>query len=417
MNILNFGSCNIDHVYSVDHFVRPGETITSDRMNDFPGGKGLNQSIAISRSGAKVFHAGCIGNDGGMAKDTLEEAGVDTRYLKTVDAPTGHAIIQVDKNGENNIIIFGGANRKLTKDYVDEVLSHFDADTVVVLQNEISELSYIIDRASEKGMKIILNPSPFEEELLNIDLDKLFMLILNETEAFAFSKTDNVSAACEFFLNNKGSLKVIITLGADGCIYLDGESGEIIEQSAYCVDVVDTTSAGDTFSGYFVSALSRGEGTTEALKKASAAAALATSKEGASTSIPTKDEVERALNTLKPYTRPNYDEKKEEKIKKYISDNLCDATLSGLARLLGYTPSYAAAKVKAVTGLSFTELLQRERCTRAAGLLLESTMSVDEIIEAVGYKNGNFFRKKFKEIYKMSPMSFRKQKRISEEKK
>lgn len=417
MNILNFGSCNIDHVYSVDHFVRPGETITSDRMNDFPGGKGLNQSIAISRSGAKVFHAGCIGNDGGMAKATLEGAGVDTRYLKTVDAPTGHAIIQVDKNGENNIIIFGGANRKLTKDYVDEVLSHFDADTVVVLQNEISELSYIIDRASEKGMKIILNPSPFEEKLLDIDLDKLYMLILNETEAFAFSKTDNVSAACEFFLNNKGSLKVIITLGADGCIYLDGESGEIIEQSAYRVDVVDTTSAGDTFSGYFVSALSRGEGTTEALKKASAAAALATSKEGASTSIPTEDEVERALNTLKPYTRPNYDEKKEEKIKKYISDNICDATLSGLARLLGYTPSYAAAKVKAVTGLSFTELLQRERCSRAAGLLLESTMSVDEIIEAVGYKNGNFFRKKFKEIYKMSPMSFRKQKRISEEKK
>lgn len=417
MNILNFGSCNIDHVYSVDHFVRPGETITSDRMNDFPGGKGLNQSIAISRSGAKVFHAGCIGNDGSMAKATLEGAGVDTRYLKTVDAPTGHAIIQVDKNGENNIIIFGGANRKITKDYVDEVLSHFDADTVVVLQNEISELSYIIDRASEKGMKIILNPSPFEEELLNIDLDKLFMLILNETEAFAFSKTDTVSAACEFFLKNKGSLKVIITLGADGCIYLDGESGEIIEQSAYCVDVVDTTSAGDTFSGYFVSALSRGEGTTEALKKASAAAALATSKEGASTSIPTKDEVERALNTLKPYTRPNYDEKKEEKIKKYISDNLCDATLSGLARLLGYTPSYAAAKVKAVTGSSFTELLQRERCSRAAGLLSESTMPVDEIIETVGYKNGNFFRKKFKEIYKMSPMSFRKQKRISEEKK
>ena len=409
MNILNFGSCNIDHVYSLDHFVRPGETITSERLCDFPGGKGLNQSIAISRSGTKVYHAGCIGSDGGMAKETLEGSGVDTTYLKTVDAPTGHAIIQVDKNGENNIIIFGGANRKITKDYVDEVLSHFDADTIVVLQNEISELSYIIDRASDIGMKIILNPSPFEESLLDIDIKKLFMLILNETEGFAFLKTDTVSAACDFFLADKNFPKVIMTLGADGCIYLDPKSGERLEQSAYCVDVVDTTSAGDTFSGYFISALAHGDDTADALKKASAAAALATSKEGASVSIPKKDEVERALGTLKPLCRKGFGENEVlEKIKRYISDHLTDATLGGLASTLGYSPSYTAAKIKAVSGMSFTDYLQRERCIKAAEMLLHGDASIEGIIGAVGYKNGNFFRKKFKEMFDMSPLEYRK---------
>ncbi len=411
MRILNFGSCNIDHVYSVDHFVRPGETITAERMNTFPGGKGLNQSIAIARSGSAVYHAGCIGHDGDIARAALEGAGVDTRYLKEGDSPTGHAIIEVDKNGENSIIIYGGANRQITREYIDEVLSDFDSDTVLVLQNEINSLFYLIDRAYERGMKIVLNPSPFEPRLLEIDTAKLFMLILNETEAFSFSGTDSVSDACEFFLNRKSRLKVIMTLGADGCIYIDPESREMIEQSAYQVDVKDTTSAGDTFSGYFVSAFARGESIKDALKLASVAASLATSKEGASTSIPTEAEVAKACKLLKPCSRASYEERMtEEKIRNYISENLSDATLSSLSDLLGYTHSYTSATVKRLMKMNFSELLQRRRCERAAEMLSSTSMSVDEIIEAVGYKNGNFFRKKFKEIFGMSPLDYKKQK-------
>ncbi len=412
MKILNFGSCNIDHVYSVDHFVRPGETITADRMNTFPGGKGLNQSIAIARSGTEVFHAGCIGHDGDIARNTLLAAGVETRYLKEVDAPTGHAIIEVDQKGENSIIIFGGANRQITREYIDEVLSNFDEDTVLVLQNEINELFYLIDSAHERGMKIVLNPSPFESSLLEINLDKLFMLILNETEAFAFSGKSSVSDACDFFLGGGGSLKVIMTLGADGCIYIDPESGEMVKQSAYRVSVKDTTSAGDTFSGYFVSAYARGERIETALRTASIAAALATSKEGASTSIPTDSEVKAALKTLKPYPKTEFSEMtREEKLKKYISCNLCSATLAGYASTLGYTTSYTSALVKSITGMTFVEYLQHERCMRAAELLVSSSISIEEIIEAVGYKNGNFFRQKFKEIFSVSPLEYRKQKR------
>ncbi len=413
MKILNFGSCNIDHVYSVDHFVRPGETITAERMNTFPGGKGLNQSIAIARSGTAVYHAGCIGHDGEIVKAALLGAGVDTRYLKEVDSPTGHAIIEVDKNGENSIIIFGGANRQITREYIDEVLSDFDSDSVLVLQNEINDIAYLIDRAYEKGMKIVLNPSPFEPGLLGLDMSKLSMLILNETEAFAFSGKDTVSAACEYFLNKKSSLRVIMTLGADGCIYIDPESGEMLEQSAYQVDVKDTTSAGDTFSGYFVSAFARGESNGNALKLASVAASLATSKEGASTSIPTEAEVAKACKLLKPYLRASFEDKMtEEKIRNYISDNLTYATLSSLSDLLGYTRSYTSATVKRLTKMNFSELLQCERCKMAAKMLESTSVSVDDIIEAVGYKNGNFFRRIFKETFGMSPLEYRKQKGV-----
>ena len=122
MKILNFGSCNIDYVYSVDHIVTAGETISAKNMELFAGGKGLNQSIAAARAGAEIYHAGCIGDDGGMLIDTFLESGVDITYLKRENSKTGHAVIQVDANGENCIFVFEGTNGRITKDYIDEVL-------------------------------------------------------------------------------------------------------------------------------------------------------------------------------------------------------------------------------------------------------------------------------------------------------
>ena len=151
MKILNFGSCNIDYIYTLDHIVVPGETETTDNLGIFPGGKGLNQSISMSRAGAKVYHAGCVGNNGEMLVDILKENGVDVSLMEFVDCPNGHAIIQVSTAGENAIFLHPGSNEKVSKDYIDRVLSHFDEGDIILLQNEISNIDHIVEQAHRKN--------------------------------------------------------------------------------------------------------------------------------------------------------------------------------------------------------------------------------------------------------------------------
>ena len=162
MKILNFGSLNIDRVYSVDEFVRAGETISSLKMETYAGGKGLNQSIAAARAGEEVYHGGMIGEDGLFLKELLAENGVETSFIGVTGAQTGHAIIQVNAGGQNSILLFGGANRMIDREFADHVLGNFDRGDILILQNETSSLGYIVDRAWEKGMRIALNPSPIE---------------------------------------------------------------------------------------------------------------------------------------------------------------------------------------------------------------------------------------------------------------
>lgn len=159
MKILNFGSLNLDYVYGVEHFVMAGETISSSSRDTFCGGKGLNQSVALAKAGGNVFHAGNIGAEGGMLRDMLESAGVDTHLTKEVGVPTGHAIIQVNKKGNNCIILFGGANQQITSAQTDATLAEFSAGDYLILQNEVNMLAEIIDKAYAKGMVIFLNPS------------------------------------------------------------------------------------------------------------------------------------------------------------------------------------------------------------------------------------------------------------------
>lgn len=293
MKILNFGSCNIDYVYEVSHTVQPGETLAAKNLQHFPGGKGLNLSIAVAKAGVPVYHAGCVGEDDNLLQPILKENGVDLRFLKVISEPTGHAIIQVDENGENCIIIYGGANVAITKEHIDEVLSEFGEGDLLFLQNEINNLEYIIEEAYKRGMRILFNPSPYREELKKLDFNKLYAVLLNQLEARAFSgKTEPME--CLLALREMyPHLQVVITLGKNGCIYADGQ--EIYTQPSYSVDVVDTTAAGDTFSGYFVSGLYRNESPEVILKNATAAAALATTRKGAAPSIPTRDEVEKFI--------------------------------------------------------------------------------------------------------------------------
>ena len=296
MKLLNFGSCNIDYVYRVNHIAAPGETISALSMELFPGGKGLNQSIAAARAGARIFHAGCIGEDAKMLEDIFTESGVDLTHLKKVTAKNGHAIIQVDDRGENCIFVFEGTNGMITESFIDEVLLAFEEGDALLLQNEISNVPYLIEKAHQRKMKIFFNPSPFRPELKSLDLNKLHCLILNEVEAKEFTGSDTPEEVISYLLQTYPDLKIMLTLGKRGCIYADRDT--FLPHPAFAVTAVDTTAAGDTFTGYFVSQLSKGADVARAVTYATAASAISVSRMGAAPSIPTMDEVEQLLPTL-----------------------------------------------------------------------------------------------------------------------
>lgn len=292
---LNFGSLNRDMVYSVDHTVRPGETTASSKLEFFCGGKGLNQSIALSKAGANVFHAGCVGGDGDSLIERLNENNVDTRFVRKCDIPSGHAIIQVDKNGQNSILLFGGANKQIGEAQIDAVLSEFKAGDRLFLQNEINNVDKIISAANEQGMEIVFNPSPFGKEILSYPLDKISWFVVNETEAQELTGESEPDRILSVFSEKYPSAKILLTLGSAGSVCM--ADGKKYSQAIFNVPVVDTTAAGDTFLGYFF-ALIDTHGIDGSLKYASAASAIAVSRIGASPSIPLLQEVEEftALN-------------------------------------------------------------------------------------------------------------------------
>lgn len=291
MKILSFGSLNVDKVYSVDHFVRDGETISSIRMEEFCGGKGLNQSLAAARAGGNVYHAGCVGAaDGGMLLDVLSGSGVDISMVRQLSGPSGHAIIQVNKNGQNCILLHGGANQQITTGQIDETLALFQAGDMLVLQNEISNLHYLVEAAGKKGMTIVLNPSPMTDEILTLPLQYVSYFLLNEVEARDLCGEEIPEEECpaELLRRYPGS-HVLMTLGSRGCIYQDAQ--QRISYPAYRVKAVDTTAAGDTFTGFFVAAIAAGSDVKTALEQATKAAAISVSRKGAAPSIPTREEM------------------------------------------------------------------------------------------------------------------------------
>ena len=285
MKVLNFGSCNIDLVYSVDHIVKPGETTEAEKLCRYPGGKGLNQSIALARAGAEVYHAGCVGGDDDILRKILAESNVNIDYIRECEECTGQAIIQVDKSAENSIFLYHGANFSVEKEYIDEVMENFGEGDVLLLQNEINNLPYLVKKGKSRGMKIFLNPSPFNDVIKEIDLNDIFCLILNKTESECFDNDDFLGMVKSKY----PELRVVLTLGKNGSVYQYKNTS--IRQNAYRVNAVDTTGAGDTFTGYYIS-MSAGGDTAKAIKYASAAAGIAASRRGAAPSIPDLTEVE-----------------------------------------------------------------------------------------------------------------------------
>ncbi len=291
MKSVVFGSANIDRTYSVDHVVTEGETISASNLAEFCGGKGFNQAIALARAGCEVFFAGAIGPDGAMLEARLKENGVETHCLKNVAAPTGNDIIQVMPDGQNCIIISAGANGMITHADVDSVLSAFSAGDLIVLQNEISSVDYIIDRAKEIGMIIALNPSPFDARIQTFDLSKVDYLIVNEVEGALLAGCEAPPKIIEKIHQLYPDVNILLTLGSEGSVFMSRE-GELYTSGIYSIGTVDTTAAGDTFTGFFLAeALSSGN-IASALKSAAIASGISVSRRGASQSIPYLEEVQ-----------------------------------------------------------------------------------------------------------------------------
>lgn len=293
MKIYNFGSLNVDRVYGVEDFVRAGETILAKSLSFFPGGKGLNQTIALARAGANVYHAGCIGRDGAILKETLVENQVPLTYVKELDADGGHTALQVSESGQNAIIVYSGTNHMLTEEFIDEVMQTIEPGDYVLMQNEINLVPYIIRRAKEAGAVVALNPSPITKELTTYPLELVDLFIVNEIEGEALTGEKEPEKILLAFREKYPHAKIVLTLGSEGSCYQDEET--FATQEIYKNTVVDTTGAGDTYCGYLLTCLMEGVPVKEALNMATAASSIAVSRQGAAPSIPKREEVEGFL--------------------------------------------------------------------------------------------------------------------------
>jgi len=293
MKVLNYGSLNIDYVYEVDHFTRAGETQSSTSLEIYSGGKGLNQSIALAKSGVNVWHAGVVGaKDSNMLLKQLEETGINTDLIRKKEGQSGHAIIQKIQNGQNCILIHGGSNQKITKADVDETLLQFEEGDYILLQNEINQIAYIMESAHEKGMKIIFNPSPLNEKIKTYPLQYVDYFMLNEVEAQDLCGSAGTDKELIEQLTKKfPEAKIVLTLGEKGSIYKDKER-QIFQPIVHVV-AVDTTAAGDTFTGFFIGSIISGKKEEEAMEIAAKASAISVTRSGAGISIPSMEEVER----------------------------------------------------------------------------------------------------------------------------
>ena len=293
MRVLVFGSANIDRTYTVKHFVRAGETLSADKMDLHCGGKGFNQAIAFARAGSDVYFAGAVGEDGGVLYDALKESGVNVDHLKRIPGPSGHAVIQVTPDGQNSIIILAGSNGAITREDADQVLKAFSPGDLVVLQNEISSVDYIIDQAKEHGMIVALNPSPFNEKIKSYDLSKVDYLLVNEVEGALLTDCDDPKKMADEINAVYPNANVVLTLGCAGSVFVSA-TGTMLSSGIYQTEAVDTTAAGDTYTGFFLSEAVKSGNIEAALKTAAIASGISVSRPGASQSIPSIQEVMKA---------------------------------------------------------------------------------------------------------------------------
>ena len=293
MKILNFGSMNLDYVYSVQEIVRTGETVRALSRKVCCGGKGLNQSIALSKAGAPVWQGGLLGEDGGPLRAALEESGVHTELIRGVAGPSSHTVIQVDEKGRNCILFYAHEGLRVTDELIAETLAPFGPEDWLLLQNELDNAAQMIREAKARGMKVILNPSPANEDLLSVPLGLVDCFLLNEHEGAFLAGEEDPSRVLSALHGKFPQALIVLTLGEKGSVCL--ADGVRYEQGIFPVQAVDTTAAGDTFTGYFLAGLLEGREIPQCLRRAAMASSIAVSRPGAADSIPLPAEVEQAL--------------------------------------------------------------------------------------------------------------------------
>jgi len=295
--LVNLGSLCIDQVYRVPHLSGTGETVASVSHQIFPGGKGLNQSLAAARAGAGVVHVGCIGGDGAILIEVLDEAGVDITGIRCIsDASSGHAVIQVNDRGENAIVIAGGCNRLLESQDVFRAMEQAGQGDWLLLQNEINDLPAVLAAAQQCAASVAFNVAPADADSADYDLRGVDLLIVNEIEAAVLADTpvDLPQQALAQLNARYQQMTVVLTLGGEGLLYqVPGQQPQSMK--AACIEAVDETAAGDAFIGYLLAGLLSADPLIEALQLGSAAGALAVTRAGAASSIPHRAEVTRLL--------------------------------------------------------------------------------------------------------------------------
>ena len=279
MAIWNLGSINADMIYDMPHLPQAGETLAARGMARFLGGKGANMSVAAARAAAHVCHIGAVGPDGGWAAERLLEYGVDTRHIRQVDTPTGHAIIAVDPQGENHIILYPGANQRIPDTDVDQALSMAQTGDLLLCQNETNAQRHAIARGRQMGLRTCYAAAPFDADAVRAVIDDLDFLILNAVEAEQLQQATGVAP------QDLPVADVIVTLGGDGARHI-GPQGLITDYPALPVTPVDSTGAGDTFTGYVLAGLDRGLPMPQSIAQASRAAAIMVTRHGTADVIP-----------------------------------------------------------------------------------------------------------------------------------
>ena len=288
MAVFNLGSINADLFYQVPHLLAPGETLASTQHSRGLGGKGANMSVAIARAAARAVHIGAVGADGRWAVERLLEYGVDTRNIVELDVPTGHAVIMVDDQGENAILLFPGANRALTETHIASALmAATEADTFV-FQNETSAQIESATLASAKGMRVVYAAAPFDAQAVEAVLPMLDILVMNAVEA------QQLTDALGMTLAALPVRDVIVTLGGEGCRWINTDASTDQMFPAIPVTPVDTTGAGDTFTGFLVAGLDRGLPMEQAISLGQQAGAIMVTRHGTADVIPDLKDIEDA---------------------------------------------------------------------------------------------------------------------------
>ncbi|MFG6589831.1 ribokinase [Sulfitobacter sp. 1A12157] len=283
--IWNLGSINADNFYLLPHLPGPGETISALNFRQGLGGKGANMSVAAARAGTRVMHVGALGADGGWALERLLEYGVETAHITLMEGVTGHANIAVDLEGENNIVIFPGTNHEITDEMIGAALSEASSGDWLLMQNETNGQRFAARTAKTLGLRLAYAAAPFEADAVTAILEQIDLLVLNEVEAA------QLRAATGGELRQLPIDDIVVTLGAGGCEWVSNKAHLVESFPAYQVDAVDTTGAGDTFTGYLLAGLDRGMTMPQAIDLAMRAGALMVTRHGTADVIPDLKEI------------------------------------------------------------------------------------------------------------------------------